>query len=139
MGATAKQIFVNLPVKDLNATMEFFAKAGFAFNPQFTDQNAACMIIGENSYVMLLVEAFFKTFTKKDIIDPTTGTEMIIALSVESKEQVDELVSKALAAGGKTFNDPVSHGDFMYTWSFQDLDGHLWEVLYMNESAVNQE
>ncbi|MFT9848820.1 VOC family protein [Aneurinibacillus sp. REN35] len=137
MAVTAEKIFVNLPIKDLDKSVEFFTKIGFEFNPQFTDQNAACMVISEHIFVMLLVEPFFKTFTKKEIADATKTTEVIIALSAESKEKVDEIVNKALAAGGKASNEPFSQGDFMYGWSFQDLDGHLWEVMYMDQSTVH--
>ncbi|WP_257348782.1 VOC family protein [Pseudalkalibacillus decolorationis] len=131
------KIFVNLPVKDLNKSVDFFTKVGFEFNPQFTDKNATCMVINENIFVMLLVEDYFKTFTKKEISDSTSSTEVIVALSAESKEKVDEIVNRALASGGKASNDPVDHG-FMYGWSFQDIDGHLWEFMYMDESAIEQ-
>ncbi|MDF2670119.1 MAG: extradiol dioxygenase [Paenibacillus sp.] len=137
MALQAGQIFVNLPVKDLDKTKEFFAKVGFEFNAQFTDQNAACMVVGENIFVMLLVEDFYRTFTKKEIVDATKSSEVIVALSAANKEQVDEIVNRAMAAGAGHYNDPVDHG-FMYTWSFQDLDGHLWEFMYMDESAVQQ-
>lgn len=138
MGLKAAQIYVNLPVKDLNKSVEFFTKVGFEFNPQFTDENATCMVVGENIFVMLLVEEFFKTFTKKDIADATKSTEVIVAFSANSKEMVDEIVHKALAAGGMPSNEPVDHG-FMYGWSFQDIDGHLWELMYLDESAGNQD
>ncbi|KIL35024.1 extradiol dioxygenase [Cohnella kolymensis] len=138
MAVTADKIFVNLPVKDLNKSMEFFRSIGFEFNAQFTDENAACLVISEHIYAMLLLEQFFGTFTKKEIADATRSTEVILALTADSKEKVDELVNKALAAGGKPSNDPTDHG-FMYVWSFQDVDGHLWEVFYMDESAVPQE
>ncbi|PLR82520.1 glyoxalase/bleomycin resistance/extradiol dioxygenase family protein [Bacillus canaveralius] len=136
MAVQADKIFVNLPVKDLHNSIDFFSQIGFEFNAQFTDENATCMVISENIFVMLLVENYFKSFTKKDISDATQTTEVIVALSAESREQVDEIVNKALAAGGKTSNDPVDHG-FMYGWSFQDIDGHLWELMYMEESGVN--
>ncbi|MFF3923610.1 VOC family protein [Paenibacillus lactis] len=135
MALKCDNIFVNLPVKDLERTKDFFTKIGFEFNPQFTDKNAACLMIGDNIFAMLLVEDYFKTFTKKDLSNATNTTEVILALSAESKEQVDEIVNNALAAGGSPSNDPVDHG-FMYSWSFQDPDGHLWEVLYMDPSAV---
>jgi predicted lactoylglutathione lyase len=138
MGFQVSQIYVNLPVKDLTKSVEFFTKVGFEFNPQFTDENATCMVVGENIFVMLLVEEFFKTFTKKDIADATKSTEVIVAISADSKEMVDEIVHKALEAGGKPSNEPVDHG-FMYGWSFQDIDGHLWELMYMDESAANQD
>jgi predicted lactoylglutathione lyase len=137
MGFQVKQIYVNLPVKDLNKSVDFFTKVGFEFNPQFTDENATCMVVGENIFVMLLVENYFKTFIKKEIADATKNTEVIVAVSAESRVQVDEIVNKALAAGGKPSNDPIDHG-FMYGWSFQDIDGHLWELMYMEESSVDQ-
>ncbi|MBU7314824.1 VOC family protein [Paenibacillus oleatilyticus] len=137
MAFTADKVFINLPVKDLTKSVEFFTKLGFEFNAQFTDENATGMIVNDNTFVMLLVESFFKTFTKKDISDAAKSTEVIVALSADSREQVDELVHKALAAGGKPSNDPADHG-FMYAWSFQDIDGHLWEVMYMDASAVQQ-
>jgi predicted lactoylglutathione lyase len=138
MGVQSDEIFVNLPVKDLDKSIDFFSKIGFTFDPKFTDQNATCMIIGENIFAMLLVEDFFRTFTKKEISDTTKSTEVILALSANSKEQVDEIVNKAIEAGGKTTNEPNDQG-FMYGWSFQDIDGHLWELIYMDESAVNQD
>lgn len=138
MVVQADKIFVNLPVKDLKKSIDFFTKIGFEFNPQFTDENATCMVISEHIFVMLLIEDFFKTFTKKEISDPTKSTEVILALTAESKEQVDEIVNKALAAGGKASNDPTDHG-FMYVWSFQDIDGHLWELTYMEENVDNHD
>ncbi|MDR4889838.1 VOC family protein [Fredinandcohnia sp. QZ13] len=127
-----QNIFVNLPVKNLEKTMEFFSKLGFEFNPQFTNESATCMVIGQNLYAMLLVEEYFKFFTKKDIPDTAKSAEAIIALSVESKEEVDELAEKALAAGAKPTSEPQDHG-FMYSRSFADLDGHLWEVFFMEQ------
>jgi uncharacterized protein len=129
------QIFVNLPVKDLSRTVEFFKKLGFAFNPQFTDENATCMIINDNIFVMLLVEKFFKGFTKKEICDTTKDTEVIIALSTESREKVDEMMQNVFEAGGKESREPQDHG-WMYGRSFQDIDGHLWEIIYMDEKAL---
>lgn len=131
------KIFVNLPVKDLQRSIDFFTQLGFEFNPQFTDENATCMIIGEDSFVMLLVESFFKTFTKKDVCDATSHTETIIALSAESRDGVDELADKALAAGGQPSNESMDQGG-MYGRSFQDLDGHIWEVMYMDPSTLGQ-
>lgn len=133
--ASSRKIFVNLAVKDLGKAVEFFTQLGFSFDPQFTDEHATCMIVSDEAFVMLLAEDRFKDFTKKEIVDSTTHTEAILALSADSKEAVDELVNKALAAGGQPANDPMDHG-FMYGWSFQDLDGHLWEVLWMDPSAV---
>jgi predicted lactoylglutathione lyase len=128
----ATQIFVNLPVKKLNASVAFFTRLGFEFNPQFTDENATCMIVAQDSiYVMLLVESFFKTFTPKPIADATKTTEVLLCLSCDSREAVDEMVAKAVAAGATTPNKPQDHG-FMYQHGFQDLDGHLWELAYMS-------
>lgn len=135
MALKSDNIFVNLPVKDLEKTKDFFAKIGFEFNAQFTDKNAACLVIGDNIFAMLLTEDYFKTFTKKDLSNAANTTEVILALSAESREQVDEIVNAALSAGGSPSNDPVDHG-FMYGWSFQDPDGHLWEVMYMDQSQV---
>ena len=127
-----KQIFVNLPVKDLNKSKAFFAALGYTFNPQFTDENAACMIISEGSiYAMLLTEDFFKTFTSKRIANAQAVTEVLTCLSCESREEVDGLVAKALAAGGKAPRAAQDHG-FMYSHGFEDLDGHIWELAYMN-------
>lgn len=131
----ATKIFVNLPVKDLNKSIAFFTQLGYTFNPQFTDENATCMIIGEDIYSMLLTEAFFKNFTKKEICDATKTTEAIIALSLDSRAAVDEMVEKALAAGATTYADPTDQG-FMYQRSFQDLDGHQWEYFYMDPAAM---
>jgi len=129
------KIFVNLPVKDLNRTVEFFTKLGFKFNPQFTDKNATCMIISEDIFVMLLVEEFFKTFTKKEICNTSKNIEAIIALSAESRENVDEMINKAIEAGGIEPRKPQDHG-WMYDRAFEDIDGHLWEITYMNKSSL---
>lgn len=133
----ATQIFVNLPVKDLNKSIEFFTKLGYEFNPQFTDENATCMIVGEDIFVMLLIEKFFKTFTPKEICDTSKNAEVLVALSFESRAEVDSIVAKAIAAGGTTYKEPQDHG-FMYQHGFQDLDGHIWEVFFMEESAIAQ-
>ncbi|OME89272.1 MULTISPECIES: VOC family protein [Paenibacillus] len=135
MALKSDNIFVNLPVKNLEKTKDFFSKIGFEFNAEFTDKNAACLVIGDNIFAMLLTEDYFKTFTKKDLSNAAKTTEVILALSAESREQVDEIVNAALSAGGSPSNDPVDHG-FMYGWSFQDPDGHLWEVMYMDQSQV---
>jgi len=130
-----KQIFVNLPVKDLDKSKAFFNALGYNFNPQFTDANAACMVVQEGSiHAMLLVESFFKTFTDKAIADTRTSTEVLLCLSCESRAEVDELVAKAVAAGGTTPRAPQDLG-FMYGHGFQDLDGHLWELVFMNPNA----
>ena len=131
----ARQIFVNLPVKDLNKSIAFFKNLGFSFNPQFTDETATCMIISEDIYAMLLTHAKFSTFTPKAICDAKKNTEVLIALSCEDRSEIDQLVKKAVAAGGSTYNQPQDHG-FMYAHGFQDLDGHIWEVFYMDPSHV---
>lgn len=134
-----RQIFVNLAVKDLNKTIEFFTKLGFKFNPQFTDENATCMIIDRDSYVMLLVEKFFKTFIPdKDICDAKKSTETLIALSAESRAKVDEMLSKVVSAGGTEYRKAQDYG-WMYGRAFQDIDGHIWEIGYMDESAMPEE
>lgn len=106
----AKQIFINLPVKDLKKSMAFFEKLGFSFNMQFTDDSAACLMIGENIYAMLLLEKFFKTFTNKEIADAKKLTEVLIAIDVESRQEVDEMIKKAVDAGGATYRNPQDHG-----------------------------
>ncbi len=128
-----KQIFVNLPVKDLERSVKFFSHLGFKFDPKFTDKNATCMIIGENIFAMLLLEKFFKTFVKKEIVNAKTSTEAIVALSVSNKKEVDEMLHKAFAAGASKANDVYDYG-WMYGQSFYDLDGHMWEIFYMDES-----
>lgn len=133
----ATKIFVNLPVKDLKKSMEFFGKLGFSFNPQFTDETAACMVVAEGIFVMLLTHNKFKIFTPKQICDATQSTEVLVALSAENREGADDLVRKAVAAGGTTYNKPQDYG-FMYGHGFQDLDGHIWETFYMNPEAIKQ-
>ena len=128
-------IFVNLPVKDLEKSKLFFTKLGYTINQQFTNEKASSIVISDTIYLMLLVEPFFKTFTKKDLADATTSTEAIIALSAESREAVDALVDKAVAAGAGPSNEPVDEG-FMYVRSFADPDGHLFEVMWMDPAAV---
>lgn len=131
------KIFVNIPVKELNKSVDFFTKLGFNFNPQFTDENATCMIVGEDIFVMLLVEKFFKSFTKKEICDTSKSTEAILALSVESREKVDQMIDKAVGAGGSEPREKQDHG-WMYGRSFEDIDGHLWEVFFMEESTIKK-
>ncbi|MCC3424486.1 MAG: VOC family protein [Microcoleus sp. PH2017_01_SCD_O_A] len=133
----ATKIFVNLPVKKLDRSIDFFTKLGFTFNPQFTDETATCMIVSDDIFVMLLTYEKFKTFTPKAICDATKSTEVLVCLSTESRKEVDEMVERAIAAGGTTYNQPQDHG-FMYSHGFQDLDGHIWELVYMEPSAVNQ-
>jgi predicted lactoylglutathione lyase len=131
----SRKLFVNLAVRDLKKSMEFFSRLGFEFNPKFTDDKAACMIISEEAYVMLLVEPFFKAFTKRELCDTTRQTEGIFALSCSSREEVDEMIKKAVAGGGKRASDPLDHG-FMYSCSFHDLDGHHWTVLWMDPKVA---
>ena len=130
----SRRLFVNLAVRDLERSKEFFTKLGFSFDPQFTDDKAACMILGEEAFVMLLTEPFFRTFTKRDLCDTKKQTEGLFALSCESRAEVDQMVKNAIDAGGKHAMDPQDHG-FMYGWSFYDLDGHHWEVLWMDPAA----
>ena len=130
-----KQIFVNLPVKNVERTRAFFAGLGFSFNPQYSNDQALCMQIGENIFAMLLVERFFQGFTSKPIADARVSTEVLTCLSCESREEVDALVAKAVAAGGRTPNPKQDHG-FMYGHGFEDLDGHIWEVMWMDPTAT---
>jgi predicted lactoylglutathione lyase len=130
-----KNIFVNLPVKNLERSVAFFTKLGYTFNPQFTDENATCMIIGDNIYAMLLVESFFKTFTTKSIADARTTTEVLVALSCESTDEVKKTCEAAFAAGGRRYKEPDDRG-FMFGWGFEDLDGHIWEYMWMDPAAV---
>ena len=131
----ATKIFVNLPVKDLKKSMKFFTSLGYTFNPQFTDETAACMVISDDIYAMLLTHPKFKQFTPKAVCDATKSTEVMIALSCESRQHVDDLVRKATAAGGSTYADRKDYG-FMYQHGFQDPDGHIWELIYMEPGAV---
>ncbi|MDP9311924.1 MAG: VOC family protein [Chloroflexota bacterium] len=131
------KIFVNLPVQDLQRSIQFFTELGFSFNAQFTDETATCMIVSDNIFVMLLTHDKFKAFTPKAICDATKSTEVLIGLSADSREQIDALVRKAVAAGGSTYNEPQDHA-FMYGHGFQDLDGHIWELIFMEPSAINQ-
>lgn len=133
----ATKIFVNLPVKDLTKSIDFFTQLGFTFNPQFTDETATCMVISENIFAMLLIESKFKEFTKKEIADAKKTTEVLIALDAESKQEVDRLVDAAKKAGATIYAEPQDHG-WMYIHSFADLDGHQWEFAYMDESAIPQ-
>lgn len=133
-----QMIFVNLPVKDLDKSMAFFKALGFSFNAQFTDETAACMVISDTIFAMLLTHPKFKEFTPKAIADATQTSEVLIALSRENREAVDKIVADAVAAGGSTYNKPQDHG-FMYGHGFQDLDGHIWEVMWMDPAAVQQQ
>ena len=133
----ATKIFVNLPVKDLGKSIGFFKKIGFSFNDEFTDETAACMVVADDINVMLLTHEKFKVFTPKDICDATKSTEVLVSLSCESRAHVDDLVRKAVDAGGSTYSDPQDHG-FMYGHGFQDPDGHIWELFYMESLAASQ-
>ena len=125
-----KQMFINLAVNDLPASRAFFESLGLSFNPQFSNDQGACLVLGENIYAMLLTKDFFKTFTGKPISDAKQSTEMLLCLSCESRAEVDDLVVKALKAGGTSPRAPQDHG-FMYGHGFEDLDGHIWELMHM--------
>ncbi|MFG2575909.1 VOC family protein [Streptomyces sp. NPDC048481] len=133
--AHQQMIFVNLPVNDLDASKKFFTELGYSINPQFSDDNAASVVISDTIVAMLLTRPFYSTFTKKEIADATTTSEVLIALSAPSREKVDELVERALALGGSPSGETQDHG-FMYGRSFDDLDGHTWEIVWMDPSAV---
>jgi uncharacterized protein len=129
-------IFLNLPVKDLKRSVDFFSRLGYKFNPQFTDENATCMILGGNLYAMLLVEKYFASFTPgKPVADAKKQSEVLVALPSRSREDVDRLVDAALAAGARRYREPQDHG-FMYAWGFEDLDGHVWEHFWMDPKAA---
>jgi predicted lactoylglutathione lyase len=132
---TSHKLFVNIPVRDLQRSIRFFEAIGFAFNPQFTDASATCMLVGEDAYFMLLDRERFAGFAKLPAGDPRKETSALFAISVGSREEVDAMVKKAVAAGGSYAVDPQDHG-FMYGWSFYDLDGHHWEVFWMDPAAV---
>lgn len=132
---TPRKLFVNIPVRDLTRSMDFFGALGFQHNPQFADETAACMLVGEDAYFMLLTEPRFQGFAKRPMSDSRTTSAALFALSASSREEVDELVRKAITAGGSPAADPVDHG-FMYGSSFFDLDGHHWEVFWMDPSAM---
>ncbi|WP_345982072.1 VOC family protein [Streptomyces sp. DSS69] len=134
----AQMIFVNLPVKDLETTRGFFEKLGYAINPQFSDDRTACVVISDTIFAMLLTEPRFKEFTKKDVADASSTTEVILALSADSREKVDELADAALEAGGFPAGETQDMG-FMYGRSFQDPDHHIWEVIWMDPAAVEGE
>jgi predicted lactoylglutathione lyase len=136
MPATPHKLFVNIPVNDLQRSITFFEALGFTFNPQFTDATATCMLVGEDAYFMLLGKQKVADFSKRPMGDPKKETNALFAISVNSRAEVDETVNKAIAAGGSHAVDPQDHG-FMYGWSFRDVDGHHWEVFWMDPSAVN--
>jgi predicted lactoylglutathione lyase len=133
----AMQTFINLPVKDLTKATEFFTAIGFSFDPEFTDENATRMIVSDDTSVMLAVEPFFKGFIEpQEIVDTSRSREVVVGLSAESREQVDELAEKAVAAGGQALGEPDDQG-FMYMRGFRDLDGHQWSFIYMDLSAIS--
>lgn len=133
----ATKIFVNLPLKDLDQSKEFFNNIGFTINQQFTDETAACVVIPEDIYAMILTYAKFRKFTKKEIADATKTTEVLTCLSCESKDKVNETLNKAIAAGATEARDPMDYG-FMYARSFNDPDAHIWEIMWTDPGAVNQ-
>lgn len=131
----SRATFLNLPVQDLRGTVEFFTRVGFTFNQQFTDENVACMVLSEQAFVMFHVESAFEGFSGKKIADTSSDSEVIVGLSAESREEVDELVGKVVAAGGQALGEADDQG-FMYMRGFLDLDGHQWSFIYMDMSAV---
>lgn len=130
-----RQIYVNLPTKNIDSSQAFFKSLGFGFNPQFSNEQGACIVVSDDIFVMLLTEPFFQNFTKKPVSDAKKSTEVLLCMSCESRAEVDELVRRAVAAGGKTPNPPQDHG-FMYGHGFGDLDGHQWELMYMDPNAT---
>jgi len=137
MAYKSSQTYINLPVKDINRTKEFFGSIGFEFNPQFSDDNSACLVVNDNTFVQMLAESYFNTFVNRPIADFASNAGGIIALSADSREHADELAEKALAAGGKPYKEPKDYG-FMYVRSFEDPDGHLWEIGYFDANAMFQ-
>jgi len=132
------RIFVNLPVHDLPKSQKFFSKLGFTFNSEFTDENAACLVVSDTICAMLVTRPFFTRFTKRQIADATQTTEAIMALTVGSRKEVDDMADKAVAAGGKIHRNPEDHG-WMYGQSVEDPDGHIWEFFWMDESRRKEE
>lgn len=131
----ATKVFINLPVKDLERSKAFFSGLGYSFNPQFTDDKAACMVISEHIYVMMLVESYFKTFTKKEVSDAHLTTEVLLTLDVASREGVQQTITKATELGGSIYAEPQDHG-WMYQHGFADPDGHQWEIVYMDAANM---
>ncbi|TAH40962.1 MAG: glyoxalase/bleomycin resistance/extradiol dioxygenase family protein [Bacteroidetes bacterium] len=131
----ATNMYLNIPVKDLNKSNDFFKKLGFSFNPQFSNEQATCVIISESIFVMMVQEEMFKGFSKKEICDTKKSTEVFIGLSAESKEKVIDMVNAAVEAGGSVYSEPQDHG-WMYSHSFADLDGHQWDLFFMDMSAM---
>lgn len=132
-----KKIFINLPISNLQETMEFFTKLGFTFNQQFTNESATCMIVEENIYVMLLVEEYFKTFTSKELINRKTHVGQLLSIPMESKEAVDSFIELAISNGGNRAGNPIDMG-FMYQKSFNDINDYTWEIFWMDENHVEK-
>ena len=135
--SSSRKMFVNLPVRDLDKSKAFFSRLGFSFDPRFTDENAACMVVSDEAFVMLLTEPFFRTFTTRRLCNTARDTEGLFALSCRSRGEVDQIVTSAVRAGGAHAMDRLDHG-FMYAWSFYDLDGHHWEAIWMDPAAIQQ-
>ena len=135
MTTPSRKMFVNLAVRDVQKSIAFFTSLGFEFNKQFTDEKAACMVVSDEAFVMLLGAPFFKTFTTREIADTSRHTEVLLAVSCSSKDEVDAMVQKAIAAGGAPAMDSQDHG-FMYVRSFYDIDGHHWEIMWMDPQAA---
>lgn len=133
----SRKVFINLPVKDLDRSVEFFTHLGFSFNPQFSDDKAGCMVVSDSIFVMLLTKSYFKTFIDTDLCNANLQTEVLIALDAGSADEVKEFISKAQSLGGRIYAEPKDHG-FMYQHSFADLDGHKWELVYMDMSQFTQ-
>jgi predicted lactoylglutathione lyase len=131
------KVFINLPVKDLDKSVGFFTNLGFSFNPQFSDDKAGCMVVSDSIFVMLLTETYFKTFIDTGVCNANQQTEVLIALDADSVEEVKEFISKAQSLGGRIYAEPKDHG-FMYQHSFADLDGHKWELVYMDKNQFAQ-
>lgn len=132
-----QKIYINLPVEDLEASKGFYAKLGYHFNPLYTNEVAACMVVSDSIHVMLLTKPFFATFTTKEIVDAKSSAQVLICLSKDSRNAVDAMVDSAIAAGAK-IERPTNAHDFMYERSFNDLDGHIWEIMWLDEKAYKQ-
>lgn len=129
----SRMLFVSLPVRSISESRQFFGRLGFRFDPEFSDDKALCVVVADNIFVMLLQEEFFRTFINGDL-SPSDSTEVLNCLTANSRAEIDELVGRAIEAGGKPWKDPVDEGP-MYGWSFQDIDGHVWELMYMDPAA----
>lgn len=127
-------VFINLPVKDLKVSVDFFEKLGFEFRQDLADENMVCMVINGNIFVMLLLEEFFKEFSNRELTDTSKSREVIVGVGTSTKNEVDIIADRALAAGAGKANSSLEEGN-MYTRSFLDLDGHMWEVVYVEESV----